>query len=156
LFIKRTTSILLSVLFLSSHLGISAKGDGNLVHFQENFENGNTTYTISRNNSGEILQTKVGNQVLSTNIYDDKNSLPKNTTYANGHTVNFSYDNSYNLIKKGYRSNDKNSVFEYSYNDKDQLIRSSNSESNTVTNFSYDVDNRLSKILSTDGTEKMI
>jgi len=156
LFFKRTISIFLTVLLLFSDSGALAKENVNLVNFQENFKNGNTTYAVLRNDSGKILQTKVGNQVLSTNIYDDENLLLKNTVYANGHTVNYIYNNFNSLIKKYYSSNGKNNVFTYSYDNENQLTQSSNSENNTVSSFSYDANGRLYKIQSSDGMVREI
>ena len=139
-------------------------------------------YNFAYNEWGQPTTTKVGDRTLSTNTYynykGDETGTGGNlqtTTYANGDSVSYTYDDLDRLIRKKY--NDSNEYTEYSYNaegaiaelkhygtGKDgtavlttyrfeydslgRLVRSSESVGNTVslrTEHIYDAYNRLSK-----------
>ena len=140
-------------------------------------------YYFAYNAWGQPTTTKVGNRTLSTNIYYKYNNNPdetgaggnlKQTTYGNGDSVSYFYDELDRLIRKTY--NDTNEYTEYSYNAEGmigelqhcsiqngqstlttyrfeydslgRLVRSSESVGDTVklrTEHIYDGYNRLSK-----------
>lgn len=52
------------------------------------------TYGFVYDNFGNVIQTKVGNTVLSTKNYDENNGILEESTYANGDSKSYDYNKS--------------------------------------------------------------
>ena len=137
-------------------------------------------YTFAYNEWGQPTTTKVGSRTLSTNAYYAYNGTQtgaggnlRKTTYGNGQSVSYTYDNLDRLVKKQYNSGEYTeyaynaegalaelrhcsiqngqstlTVYRFEYDSLGRLVRSGESVGDTVklrTEHIYDAYNRLSK-----------
>lgn len=65
----------------------------------------NESYSFVYDNFGNVLQTKVGNTVLSENDYDENNGILEESKYGNNDSVKYDYDKSGNLIAEYHKDN---------------------------------------------------
>lgn len=136
-------------------------------------------YSFVYDNFGNVTQTKVGSQVLSTNTYGANNSGElKRVTYGNGDYVDYTYDEygnmtsisqngaknfTWNYDSKGnlYSHEDlvNNQRFLYTYDSTGRLVRQSvlNGSKKRIydAEYGYDMNNNVSKFTSSAGGVSM-
>ena len=131
-------------------------------------------YSFNYDDFGNVTQTKVGSQVLSTNTYGANNGDLKQVEYGNGATVNYTYDDYGNIsaIAQGDSTNFKwhydstgnlyahddlvnNQHFVYTYDSTGRLVRQQvldNNKKNIYSSqYGYDLNNNVSRFTSSAG-----
>lgn len=108
------------------------------------------TYTFIYDDFGNLKQTKVGNQVLSTNNYEANNGNLISSVYANNQTISYNYDR-FNRITKEMGTN---GIYEYIYNANSNVKTIVDSINNNTEIFTYDLAERLVKSINTNGFTK--
>ena len=115
----------------------SAKEDGSSVRLREEevsytYENGRLSeisvpmewmsnvadtrkYSFVYDEFGNVLSTKFGTKTLMTNTYAPNNGKLTSSTYGNGATVNYFYDNLDRIVSLRYNNNEQ-TAFNYTYN----------------------------------------
>ena len=136
-------------------------------------------YSFVYDNFGNVTQTKVGSQVLSTNTYGANNSGElKRVTYGNGDYVDYAYDEygnmtsisqngtknftwNYDSTGNMYSHEDlvNNQRFLYTYDSTGRLVRQSvlNGSKKRIydAEYGYDMNNNVSKFTSSAGGVSM-
>lgn len=108
------------------------------------------TYTFNYDNFGNVKETKIGNQILSTNQYESNNGNLFKQLYGNNQSVSYRYDR-FNRVN---RYSGTNGVFEYTYDANSNIKSVTDSMSNTSENFTYDLADRIVKNINTNGFTK--
>lgn len=108
------------------------------------------TYTFIYDDFGNLKQTKVGEQVLSTKNYASNNGNLTSEEYGNSQTISYSYDR-FNRLTKVEGTNGK---YEYTYNANSNVKTIVDSINNNTETFTYDLAERLVKSINTNGFTK--
>ena len=131
-------------------------------------------YSFNYDNFGNVTQTKVGSQVLSTNTYGENNGDLKRIEYGNGNYVDYTYDDygnisaisqngspnftwKYDSTGTLYSHEDlvNNQRFVYTYDSTGRLVRQqvlNNSKKNIYSSqYGYDLNNNVSRFTSSAG-----
>ena len=131
-------------------------------------------YSFNYDNFGNVTQTKVGSQVLSTNTYGNNNGDLKQVEYGNGNKIGYTYDDYGNIsaISQDGNTNFKwqydstgnmyahddlvnNQRFVYTYDSTGRLVRRQvldNSKKNIYSSqYGYDLNNNVSRFTSSAG-----
>ena len=140
-------------------------------------------YSFTYNNFGNVTQTKVGSQPLSTNTYDSYNGALEKTTYGNGDIRRFTYNNLGQQTAvygkdMASASEAEKLLYSWTYNDsgvalahtdhvnglkyigdydslgrlsKEEVQNSSNSAFIGSTEYSYDIRNNLTNLITNYG-----
>ena len=95
-----------------------------------------------------MTSTSVGNQVLSSNTYLPNNGLLSTSTYGNGDSVSYTYDNLYRTTGKSY---DGQTAFTYVYDAYGNLARTTDLVNNVTYTYQYDMVGRTTGMDSTQG-----
>ena len=132
-------------------------------------------YSFNYDNFGNVTQTKVGSQVLSTNTYGNNNGDLKQVEYGNGNKIGYTYDDYGNIstisqdgdtnFKWQYDSTGNlyahddlvnNQRFVYTYDSTGRLVRQQvldNSKKNIYSSqYGYDLNNNVSRFTSSAGS----
>ena len=104
-------------------------------------------YNLLYNDYGNLQQTKVGNQVLSTNYYLPNNGALSSSTYGNGNSIGYTYDDKYNVKSKLYNGATK---VKYSYDSYGNLAFKNDLYLGKQTYYTYDLIGRLTNIKTDD------
>ena len=104
-------------------------------------------YTFNYDNFGNVKQVKVGNQILSTNNYENNNGNLVSATYGNNQTISYSYDR-FNRITK---MSGTNGNYQYTYNANANVKTIVDGINNNTETFTYDLAERLVKSINTNG-----
>lgn len=100
---NRVLSSFIATVFLFSQTAILAKeSDLENKSFNKIFESSTAKYTFTHDKFGKPLQTKIGDQILWTNIYNLESDLPKITKYGNDHRTKYKYNHSGYLTQVDY------------------------------------------------------
>lgn len=108
------------------------------------------TYTFIYDDFGNLKQTKVGEQVLSTKNYAINNGNLTSEEYGNSQTISYGYDR-FNRLTKVEGTNGK---YEYTYNANSNVKTIVDSINNNTETFTYDLAERLVKSINTNGFTK--
>lgn len=108
------------------------------------------TYTFIYDDFGNLKQTKVGEQVLSTKNYASNNGNLTSEEYGNSQTISYGYDR-FNRLTKVEGTNGK---YEYTYNANSNVKTIVDSINNNTETFTYDLAERLVKSINTNGFTK--
>ena len=108
------------------------------------------TYTFIYDDFGNLKQTKVGEQVLSTKNYASNNGNLTSEEYGNSQTISYGYDR-FNRLTKVEGTNEK---YEYTYNANSNVKTIVDSINNNTETFTYDLAERLVKSINTNGFTK--
>ena len=95
-----------------------------------------------------MTSTSVGNQVLSSNTYLPNNGLLSTSTYGNGDSVSYTYDNLYRTTGKSY---DGQTAFTYVYDAYGNLARTTDLVNNVTYTYQYDMVGRTIGMDTTQG-----
>ena len=101
----------------------------------------NKEYTFDYDGFLNKKQTKINNQILSTNQYEENNGNLTSVNYGNGNTISYTYDD-FNRLKT-YTKN--GSVYTYYYDNMNNLSRITSNEE--TYEYSYDLAGRISSYL---------
>lgn len=105
------------------------------------------TYTFIYDDFGNLKQTKVGNQVLSTRNYATRNGNITSETYGNNQTVSYEYDR----FDRTTKVTGTNGQYEYTYDAKSNVKKIVDSINNQTETFTYDLADRLVKSINSNG-----
>ena len=131
-------------------------------------------YSFNYDDFGNVTQTKVGTQVLSTNTYGNNNGELKRVEYENGNYVDYTYDDYGNIstISQDGNTNFKwqydstgnmyahddlvnNQRFVYTYDSTGRLVRQqvldSGKKNLYSSQYGYDLNNNVSRLTSSAG-----
>ena len=113
-----------------------------------------TTYVFAYDEFGNQESVSIGdNQIVSqeTNAYNGKVTK---VTYANGTTVEYTYDHLNRVTETKYTNGTNTKVYSYEYDSNGNLCKSVDSANGTTTIYKYDASGRLAKMIEYD-TEEM-
>ena len=102
------------------------------------YEEYNHTYDVF----GNQLSVSVGNMALSTNTYAPNNGKLTSSTYGNGATVNYFYDNLDRIVSLRYNNNEQ-TAFNYAYNRFVSVSAITDTASGIAKIYDYDTVGRL-------------
>jgi len=97
-------------------------------------------YSMTYSNFGYLTSTKVGNQLLSSNTYNEKNGNMLQTVYGNGDKVNYAYDSRGNVTS--VKENDALTNISV-YNNRGLLMFDKDYANSLSTDYGYDTINRV-------------
>ena len=115
----------------------------------ETITHNNFKYTFVYDNYGNVKQTKVGNQILATNNYEEKNGILKSIDYGNGHMVMYTYDGFGRQTRKMGTGS-----YKYLYDAKSNIQKVYDEATRISTTNTYDLADRLVKQSSNNGFTK--
>ena len=95
---------------------------------------------MTYSNFGYLTSTKVGNQLLSSNTYNEKNGNMLQTVYGNGDKLNYTYDNIGNVTSVKQNDELTNSSV---YNNRGLLMTDNDHINGLSTDYGYDTINRI-------------
>ena len=95
---------------------------------------------MTYSNFGYLTSTKVGNQLLSSNTYNEKNGNMLQTVYGNGDKLNYTYDNIGNVTSVKQNDELTNSSV---YNNRGLLMTDNDHINDLSTDYGYDTINRI-------------
>jgi len=99
------------------------------------------------NNFGNISQTKVENQVLSTKNYVANNGNLTSEVYSNNHTISYLYDR----FNRTTQKTGTDGTHQYTYDAKSNLGIYKDNVNNETTNYTYDLAERPVQTQNTNG-----
>ena len=76
---------------------------------------GTKEYSFVYDEFGNVLSTKFGTKTLMTNTYAPNNGKLTSSTYGNGASINYYYDNLDRIVSLRYNNNEQ-TAFNYTYN----------------------------------------
>ena len=151
----------------------SAKEDGSSVRLREEevsytYENGRLSeisvpmewmsnvadtrkYSFVYDEFGNVLSTKFGTKTLMTNTYAPNNGKLTSSTYGNGATVNYFYDNLDRIVSLRYNNNEQ-TAFNYTYNRFGSVSAITDTASGIAKIYDYDTVGRLISARTENGT----
>ncbi|MBO5312838.1 MAG: RHS repeat protein, partial [Clostridia bacterium] len=112
-----------------------------------------TTYVFAYDEFGNQESVSIGdNQIVSqeTNAYNGKVTK---VTYANGTTVEYTYDHLNRVTEIKYTNGTNTKVYNYEYDSNGNLCKSIDSQNGTTTIYKYDASGRLVKMIEYDTEE---
>lgn len=111
------------------------------------YEEYNHTYDVF----GNQLSVSVGNMALSTITYAPNNGKLTSSTYGNGATVNYFYDNLDRIVSLRYNNNEQ-TAFNYTYNRFGSVSAITDTASGIAKIYDYDTVGRLISARTENGT----
>lgn len=106
-------------------------------------------YKFDYNEAGDLVETKVGNQVIANHEYI--NSSPIRTVYANDQIISYGYDDSYEHITEVNINGDV--YYENNYDADGNLVSQNDVKNEVLYQYTYDDNNHLTDIKSDNGFE---
>ena len=110
-------------------------------------------YTFGYDGYGNNTSVAVGGRTLITNTFNLKAGLPTGSTYGNGDTVTYSYDNKERLIGKSYNGTP---AVSYKYDAMGNQVETKDLLNGVTYQTQYDLINRVTGVTSSDGGEYRI
>ncbi len=110
------------------------------------YEEYNHTYDVF----GNQLSVSVGNMALSTNTYAPNNGKLTSSTYGNGTSINYVYDNLDRIVSLRY--NNEQTAFNYTYNRFGSVSAITDTASGIAKIYDYDTVGRLISARTENGT----
>lgn len=105
-------------------------------------------YSFIYDTFGNKKQVKVGEEVLVTNNYEQRNGNLSSIVYGNGQTINYEYDRFQRISKKtGINGN-----YTYSYDAKGNIKTIQDTVNNSTQTYTYDLGERIVKKENTNGS----
>ena len=104
-------------------------------------------YSFAYDGFGNVTSTSVGSQVLSSNTYLPGNGPLSSSTYGNGDSVGYTYDNLYRTTGKSY---DGQTAFTYVYDAYGNLARTTDLVNNVTYTYQYDM---VGRVIGMDSTQ---
>ena len=151
----------------------SAKEDGSSVRLREEevsytYENGRLVtisspwqwsskgggtkeYSFVYDEFGNVLSTKFGTKTLMTNTYAPNNGKLTSSTYGNGASINYYYDNLDRIVSLRYNNNEQ-TAFNYTYNRFGSVSSITDTASGIAKIYDYDTVDRLISARTENGT----
>ena len=151
----------------------SAKEDGSSVRLREEevsytYENGRLSeisvpmewmsnvadtrkYSFVYDEFGNVLSTKFGTKTLMTNTYAPNNGKLTSSTYGNGTSINYVYDNLDRIVSLRYNNNEQ-TAFNYTYNRFGSVSAITDTASGIAKIYDYDTVGRLISARTENGT----
>ena len=151
----------------------SAKEDGSSVRLREEevsytYENGRLSeisvpmewmsnvadtrkYSFVYDEFGNVLSTKFGTKTLMTNTYAPNNGKLTSSTYGNGASINYYYDNLDRIVSLRYNNNEQ-TAFNYTYNRFGSVSAITDTASGIAKIYDYDTVGRLISARTENGT----
>ncbi len=111
------------------------------------YEEYNHTYDVF----GNQLSVSVGNMALSTNTYAPNNGKLTSSTYGNGTSINYVYDNLDRIVSLRYNNNEQ-TAFNYTYNRFGSVSAITDTASGIAKIYDYDTVGRLISARTENGT----
>ncbi len=111
------------------------------------------SYTFGYDGYGNNTSVAVGGRTLTTNTFNLKAGLPAGSTYGNGDTVTYSYDNKERLVGKSFNGTP---AVSYKYDAMGSLVETEDLLNNISFKTQYDLINRITGVTSSDGGEYRI
>ena len=111
------------------------------------YEEYNHTYDVF----GNQLSVSVGNMPLSTNTYAPNNGKLTSSTYGNGTSINYVYDNLDRIVSLRYNNNEQ-TAFNYAYNRFGSVSAITDTASGIAKIYDYDTVGRLISARTENGT----
>ena len=111
------------------------------------YEEYNHTYDVF----GNQLSVSVGNMPLSTNTYAPNNGKLTSSTYGNGTSINYVYDNLDRIVSLRYNNNEQ-TAFNYTYNRFGSVSAITDTASGIAKIYDYDTVGRLISARTENGT----
>ena len=111
------------------------------------YEEYNHTYDVF----GNQLSVSVGNMPLSTNTYAPNNGKLTSSTYGNGASINYYYDNLDRIVSLRYNNNEQ-TAFNYTYNRFGSVSAITDTASGIAKIYDYDTVGRLISARTENGT----
>ena len=108
-----------------------------------------TTYAYEYDSQNRVTSSKVGNQILITNSYDDRDRLSQ-VTYANGGAYASVYDSRDRLVGDYWNGTQ---ISEYNYNENDRLSKFVDNITDVSYQYEYAFYDLPFKVTGTDGTK---
>jgi RHS repeat-associated protein len=113
-----------------------------------------TTYSFSYNQLGQVLNAKIGSQVIAENTYNSATQRLSSTTYANGDSYTPRYDSLGRVIYEDFSGQSGNVSNGYAYANDGALTQVVSGETEKTTRFGYDIGGRLTDIRSYQSSDK--
>ena len=98
------------------------------------------SYTFGYDGYGNNTSVAVGGRTLTTNTFNLKAGLPTGSTYGNGDTVTYSYDNKERLVGKSFNGTP---AVSYKYDAMGSLVETEDLLNNISFKTQYDLINRI-------------
>lgn len=95
----------------------------------------NFSYLFNYNSYNKLTTTKIADNIITNNIYNDNNGNLLRVEYANGDYVEYVYDEYDNIVQI---NNKEGIMVKYVYNHKDLIAKAINILENDVTFYYYD------------------
>lgn len=111
------------------------------------------SYTFGYDGYGNNTSVAVGGRTLTTNTFNLQAGLPTGSTYGNGDTVTYSYDNKERLVGKSFNGTP---AVSYKYDAMGSLVETEDLLNNISFKTQYDLINRITGVTSSDGGEYRI
>ena len=111
------------------------------------------SYTFGYDGYGNNTSVAVGGRTLTTNTFNLQAGLPAGSTYGNGDTVTYSYDNKERLVGKSFNGTP---AVSYKYDAMGSLVETEDLLNNISFKTQYDLINRITGVTSSDGGEYRI
>ena len=111
------------------------------------------SYTFGYDGYGNNTSVAVGGRTLTTNTFNLQAGLPTGSTYGNGDTVTYSYDNKERLVGKSFNGTP---AVSYKYDAMGSLVETEDLLNNISFKTQYDLINRVTGVTSSDGGEYRI
>ncbi len=111
------------------------------------------SYTFGYDGYGNNTSVAVGGRTLTTNTFNLQAGLPTGSTYGNGATVSYSYDNRERLIGKSFNGTP---AVSYKYDAMGSLVETTDLINNVTYQTQYDLISRVTGVTSSDGGEYRI
>ena len=111
------------------------------------YEEYNHTYNVF----GNVLSTKFGTKTLMTNTYAPNNGKLTSSTYGNGTSINYVYDNLDRIVSLRYNNNEQ-TAFNYTYNRFGSVSAITDTASGIAKIYDYDTVGRLISARTENGT----
>jgi len=106
-----------------------------------------TNYFFEYDSFGNTTRTKIGDQVLGTNNYGERNGLLNSFTYGNGQIITYTYDRFERLKSK----TGTNGTVQYTYDAKGNIETVADGVNNNTETYTYDLADRLVKKEDSNG-----
>ena len=107
------------------------------------------SYSLTTDTFGNTTSISAAGNTLVTNEYDYLHALLTKTTYGNGYTLNYEYDEYDRLetVKEGTTA-----LYTAAYDGDGRLYRSTDGKTGITTQYDYDLSGKLVRATNSDGT----